>query len=117
MVLVAADAIEAHVFSIFHLVQEFIVEVMPLLRVEEMTRHINPYATIFLGEVIGEEAVWHQMEPIEIHDVTSSTSPDSAESPTDGAASTLANRGCLVKSKAAACVSAHMLSPLPARHH
>src|SRR5215831_4870298 len=90
---------------------------MPLLRVEKMTRHINPHAAIFLGKVIGQEAIGHQMEAIEVHRVTSYISLDGADSLTYDTASTLPKRGCIVNGQTAARASVSMLSRFADQHH
>jgi hypothetical protein len=71
MVLVAADAIEPHLLGVLHLIKEFVIELMPLFGVEEMTRHIHPDAAVFLREVLRQKAIWHQMEPVKVHGWTS----------------------------------------------
>src|SRR5262245_57593036 len=71
MVLVTAEAIEPHLLGILHLVKEFVVELMPLFGVEEMARYIHPHAAIFLRKILWQEAIRHQMKPVEVHHQTS----------------------------------------------
>ena len=71
MVLVAADAIEAHLLGVFHLVEKLVIELMPLFGVEEMAGYIHPDAAIFLREVVRQKTVWHQMEPVKVQFHTS----------------------------------------------
>ena len=71
MVLVTADAIESHLLGIFHLVEEFVVELMPFFGVEEVAWHIHPHTAIFLREIIWQKAIGHQMEPVKVQCHTS----------------------------------------------
>src|SRR5688572_8954298 len=71
MVLVTADAVESHLLGVLHLVKEFVIKLMPLLGVEEMAGHIDPHTAIFLGKILWQKAVWHQMEPGKVHGQTS----------------------------------------------
>ena len=67
MVLVDADAVEAHLFGELQLVQELVVELMALHRVEQLAGHVDPYAVVVLLEVLRKEPVGHQVEPTELH--------------------------------------------------
>ena len=67
MMLVDAEAIEAHLVGELELVEIVIVEPMADLGVVEVARNIDPHAAIFFLEVVGQKTIRHQVKPGKFH--------------------------------------------------
>src|SRR5579863_1400999 len=74
MMLVDADAVEAHAIGEFELVEVIVVDAVAELRVVKVARDIHPNATILRGEVLWQIRVRHQMKRREFHRSTSPVS-------------------------------------------
>ena len=59
--------VEACLVGVLELVEELVVEVVGLLRIEEMAGNVDPDAAVSLLEVLGQQPVGHQMEPAYVH--------------------------------------------------
>ena len=67
VVLVDADAVKTHLISKFELIEILVVELMRLVRLEQMAGHIHPDAAVLVLEVLRQEPVGHQVEPANFH--------------------------------------------------
>ena len=67
MMLVDAEAVEAHLVGELELIEIVVVQPMADLGVVEVARDIDPHAVVFLLEVVGQIPVRHQMKPGEFH--------------------------------------------------
>jgi hypothetical protein len=65
--LVYTEPIEPRRLRELELVQELVIEVRGPLRIEQAMGHVHPHRAISLLEVVGEEAVWHEMEEADFH--------------------------------------------------
>src|SRR5206468_3885007 len=67
VVLVHADAVEAERVGVFELVHVLVVHEVPLARVVELGRDVDPHRAALLPEVVGQVRPGHQVEPRESH--------------------------------------------------
>ncbi len=67
VVLVHADAVEAERVGVFELVHVLVVHEVPLTRVVELARNVDPHRAVLLPEVVGQIRPGHQVEPRESH--------------------------------------------------
>src|SRR5260370_23783899 len=67
MMLVDAEAVEAHTVGELELVEVVVIKAMAELGIVEVARNIHPYAAVLILEAIGQEEVRHQHEPRKFH--------------------------------------------------
>jgi hypothetical protein len=67
VVLVDAQAVEALLLGELELVQEFLVESLRLLGVEEVVRDVDPDRSVLPLEVVGQKPVRHEVEEADFH--------------------------------------------------
>src|SRR6266849_1462199 len=67
MMLVDAEAVEAHPVGELELVEVVVIKAMAELGSVEVARNIHPYAAVLVLEAIGQKAVRHQVEPRKFH--------------------------------------------------
>src|SRR5438876_2615585 len=67
VVLVHAQAVEALRLGELQLVEELVVEAVGLLGIVEVVGHVHPHGAIAILEVLGQEAVRHQVEEADFH--------------------------------------------------
>jgi hypothetical protein len=67
VVLVHADAVEAHLGGELQLVQVLVVDLVSLRRVVQVARHVHPDAAVLLAEVLRKEPVGHEVEEMDLH--------------------------------------------------
>ena len=67
MVLVNANAVEAHVGGVFELVEVLVVNLVAAYRVEQLAGDVHPDAAVLLAEVLRQVGVGHQVKPVEFH--------------------------------------------------
>ncbi len=67
MMLVDAQAVEAHVVGELELVEVVIIQPMANLGVVEVARNVDPHAMVLLLEVVGQVTIGHQVKPRKFH--------------------------------------------------
>jgi hypothetical protein len=67
MMLVDAEAIEAHLVGEFELIEIIVIEAMADFRIVEVARDIDPDAAVFVLKTLGQISVRHQVEPGKFH--------------------------------------------------
>ena len=70
VVLVYADAVEAHGLGELQFVEVVGIQPVALAGVEQRIGHINPYAVVILFKVVGQPLVGHQVEKAQLHNGT-----------------------------------------------
>ncbi len=71
VVLVDAQAVKAHLLGELQFVQVFVVQFVAADGVEQLRGRVHPHRAVALGEVRRQEAVRHQVEPVEVHRLSS----------------------------------------------